>query len=422
MERLRAVWAALNRERTLRRARRRSGRRSRSGVALLLVITTVAMMTVLVTEIVHGAAIRLQLATNQRDEAQAEALAMGGVQFYRLLLIASKQLEGSGIIAMAAQFGIPLSADTLWQIVPVVDSRVMRMILLAGGDEDEAKEMNQRGLTEEEEAASREFETSLDKPFLDFEGNFSASVSDEDRRIFVARLTGQNMAELMGDPHAGLLASLMAGPEQDKFLNDHDLERWELIANLADWTDRDDRRLFDGGLEDAAYEDVEEGDEPYRPKNAPFDTLEEIRLVDQWQRDSVWFRYGRHLTIYGSGQINVNTAERRVLESIFQRYITPPPTPDSMDFLYRQIQAFRTMPITNEGGGGIWRDTGNFIAFLREMAPGSVDEGLAKVLTTKSTVFRVKSKGEVRDAKVSIEAVFDFSTSPVGKILYWHVQ
>jgi hypothetical protein len=323
---------------------------------------------------------------------------------------------------MAAQFGIPLSADTLWQIVPVVDSRVMRMILLAGGDEDEAKEMNQRGLTEEEEAASRESETSLDKPFLDFEGNFSASVSDEDRRIFVARLTGQNMAELMGDPHAGLLASLMAGPEQDKFLNDHDLERWELIANLADWTDRDDRRLFDGGLEDAAYEDVEEGDEPYRPKNAPFDTLEEIRLVDQWQRDSVWFRYGRHLTIYGSGQINVNTAERRVLESIFQRYITPPPTPDSMDFLYRQIQAFRTMPITNEGGGGIWRDTGNFIAFLREMAPGSVDEGLAKVLTTKSTVFRVKSKGEVRDAKVSIEAVFDFSTSPVGKILYWHVQ
>ncbi len=107
MERLRALWAALNRERTVSRARRRSGRRSRSGVALLLVITTVAMMTVLVTEIVHGAAIRLQLATNQRDEAQAEALAMGGVQFYRLLLIASKQLEGSGIIAMAAQFGIP---------------------------------------------------------------------------------------------------------------------------------------------------------------------------------------------------------------------------------------------------------------------------------------------------------------------------
>ena len=95
VKRIQAWWKELHRERTPERR----GRRSRSGVAMLLVITIVTLLTVVVTEVVHGAAMRIQLAGNQRDEAKAEALAMSGVQFYRLLLIASQQL-GSGFYNM----------------------------------------------------------------------------------------------------------------------------------------------------------------------------------------------------------------------------------------------------------------------------------------------------------------------------------
>ncbi|HMV66952.1 MAG TPA: type II secretion system protein GspK [Myxococcota bacterium] len=415
------------RELTVERGRGR-GRRSRSGIALLLVLTIIVLLTVLVTEVVHGAAIRLRLASNQRDEAKAEALAMGGVQFYRLLLIADKQLEGSGAYAMLDSYlssmGMyaPINSNTLWQIVPKVSSSVMRMLLLTDNDEDEAREMGARGMTQDERDEADELGSRLHKPFLDFDGDFTAGVQDEDKRIFVGGLTATNMVELQSDPHAGMLASLMSGDKQDEYLRDQNIDKWELIGNLVDWTDQDDKRIYDGGSESQVYETIDEDEAPYRPKNAPFDTEEEIRLVDGWNKDQIWMRYGRHLTIYGSGKVNINTADRRVMEAVLQRFIQPPPTQDSMSLIWQQIQAFRNLSIFAEGGGGVFPDVGNFVGFLREIAPGTVDEGISQALTTKSTVFRITSEGEVGDAKVTIEAVFDFQRSPIGRVMYWRVQ
>jgi type II secretory pathway component PulK len=230
------------------------------------------------------------------------------------------------------------------------------------------------------------------------------------------------MAQLQSDPQAGMLASLMSGDRQDNFLNEIDLDKWELIAALVDWTDPDDQRLFDGGSEQSAYENLSDLEDPYPPKNAQFDTQEELRLVEGWNRDQVWLRYGRHLTIYGSGKVNINTADRRVMEAIFQRFIQPPPTQDSMQIIWQQIDAFRNTPVYAEGGGGIFHDVGNFVALLREIAPGTLDDSIQQQLTTSSTVFRVSSEGEVGDSKVVISAVFDFSRSPIGKVLYWQVQ
>jgi type II secretory pathway component PulK len=433
------LWTELQRPRRLPRATRGvrgRARSSRSGIALLLVISIIALLTVLVTEVVHGARVRVSLAAAQRDEAKAEALANGGVQFYRLLLIASKQLEGSGLMAMAAQYGIPLNANTLWQLVPKINSQVMRMLLLTDGDVDEAQERGAQGkLTDEERAEAAEMaQTSLKKAFLDFDGDFEAEVKDEDQRISIRSLRGGNMAEIMSDPHAGLLASLMSGERQDEYLRSKNLEKWELIANLCDWTDPDDQRLFDGGTESSVYENLDEDEAPYRPKNAAFDTLEEIRLVDGWNRDAIWQRYGQHLTIYGTGKINVNTADRRVMEAVLQRFIMPPPNQDSMNLIWQQIQAFRNTPVTAEGGGGFWHDPSNFVAFLREIAPGTVDDGLAAVLSVSSNVFRVRSSGEVGEANVTVTAVFEFPqganqqrggqglAAAFGKVLYWHVE
>jgi type II secretory pathway component PulK len=426
---LEQLWTILTRERAWREGRPPArGRRSRSGVALLLVLTIVVLLTVLVTEVVHGAAIRVRLAANQRDEAKAEALAMGGVQFYRLLLIADKQLEGSGAFAMLDSYlssmGMyaPINSNTLWQIVPKISSSVLRMLLLTDGDEEEAKELGARGLTDEEREEAEELGGHLRKPFLDFDGDFMAGVEDEDKRIFVGGLRATNMVELQSDPHAGMLASLMSGDRQDEYMRDQNIDKWELIGNLVDWTDQDDKRIYDGGNESQVYEAIDEDEAPYRPKNAPFDTQDEIRLVDLWNKDQIWLRYGRHLTIYGSGKVNINTADRRVMEAIFQRFIQPPPTQDSMNLIWQQLQAFRNLSIFAEGGGGVFPDVGGFVAFLREIAPGTVDEGIAQSLTTKSTVFRITSEGEVGDAKVKIEAVFDFQRSPIGRVMYWRVQ
>ena len=77
-----------------------------------------------------------------------------------------------------------------------------------------------------------------------------------------------------------------------QFFYDRNLEPLELVGNLADWTDMDDNRAYLGGSENSIYDKL---DPPYKAKNAPFDTMQEVRLVEGWHRDDVWNRYGQHI-------------------------------------------------------------------------------------------------------------------------------
>ena len=369
---LRRLWHELTRERGRTPHRfYRKGRSSRAGVALLMAISIIVIMTVMVTEIVTSASVRIKLAANQRDEAMAETLAEGGVQFYRLILVASKQLGNSPMIQQyGAMFGV--NADTLWQLVPAINSGLLRILLITDGDEDDARDViGAGGLTRDQVEESQEFETTLDTNFLDFEGDFSTSVTDENRKVSVRNLASDDLTELMMHRDAGLLAGLMSGDDQDSFLRRHDFEKWELIGNLADWTDPDDNRIYLGGAEQSLYERL---DEPYLPKNQPFDTIQEIRLVDGWESDQVWHRYGQHLTIYGDGKVNVNTAERRVLEALLFRHISPQPDDTHIGEIIQRINEFRNSP--PELGGGIIRDGGTFVNIVQSIARGTVDPAL----------------------------------------------
>ena len=57
----------------------RPRRQRRSGVALLVAITTVMLLTILVSELSYNAQVRMVLAYNQRDRAQAYWLARSRV-------------------------------------------------------------------------------------------------------------------------------------------------------------------------------------------------------------------------------------------------------------------------------------------------------------------------------------------------------
>ena len=106
----------------------------RSGVALLVAITTVAMLTIMVTEITYIARMRLMTASNQRDRVQAYWLAKSGTGIYQLILAANKQIGKNEFIQ---QFGL---GDSLWQMVPSLNTGMMRMLFVsesAGGDVDE---------------------------------------------------------------------------------------------------------------------------------------------------------------------------------------------------------------------------------------------------------------------------------------------
>ncbi len=412
----------------LRERKGRSGRSSRAGVALLLTISIVALLTVVVTELSYSASVRIQMAANARDEAKAEALAHAGVQFYRLVLVASKQLEGQmEVINQQMQgMGMDLSSlgiggTQLWQFVPTVSSSFVRMLIGSGSGDDAmlAALGDEAGGPNEVDA---DFERNpLKETFLQFDGDFTATVSDEDRMLGVGDMQANDAEGLQTNPNALRLAALMSGEDDLAYLRDINYEKWELIGNLVDWTDADDNQIYKGGRESGLYERL---DSPYLPKNAPFDTLDEIRLVDGWHLEGVWERFGKHLSIYGGGKVNVNTASRPVLGALFRAYIQPVPTDYTLDLIFENLQLYRTGGDPSNPGSGspFFFSEEQFVQWLQTAAPGTVDEQISGAITTKSNVFRVKSTGEVGKATVTIEVVYDFSSAATGKVLYWNIR
>lgn len=460
MRGLRRIWHELTRPRgSVSHRFYRVGRGSRSGVAILIVLTCFLFMTMMATEIANTSLVRIKLAANLRDEAKAEALAKSGLNFYRLILVAANGLDqrvqgarnaaggNPGIASMLGPMANMISGDMLWQMVPMINTNLLRMVFVSGDDIEEIREQGQTELTEEERRESEEMGGT--KPgFLAFEGDFFAEVEDETRRINIKNIQGQDIAGLRTDPAASQLLALMSGiqtcdairnnrpmsiddqVDNTRWFLDRDLEPLELVGNLADWVDKDSQRAYLGGNEDSLYDRL---DEPYRAKNAPFDSLEEVRLVEGWHRDDVWEKYGDQLTVFGDGKVNVNTADCEVLFALIRSNVDPPPNDQQVDSCVRAIEAYRNLvPFSSEqqflqyiqNSGplpqvGTTQSANQQLQGTCQLTPGP---NMAQVVTTKTKVFRVTSVGTVGDAKVTVEAVFDFSSNPSGQTLFWRID
>ena len=204
------LWVELVRPRGHRKHRYyRVGRSSRSGIALLIAIAMVLFFSLLSFELTNASVIRVKMAANQRDEAQAEGLAESGFHVYRLILVAAKGMDkGMSGIPMLGQLGI--SGDSLWQQIPFLNTSMLRMVVVSGGsvDEEDVARMQMEGLSREELEESRESRSSS-RSFLDFDGDFSAEVTDESKRINVKNIRATNVTELQTDPAGAQLLSLM---------------------------------------------------------------------------------------------------------------------------------------------------------------------------------------------------------------------
>jgi len=418
---MKRFWTFLNRRRGRRHGRAVhrffvGGRptNARRGVALLMVTMTLAFASILGYDIGLSGEIRLAKARHEKESLLAEGLAYSGVNMYRLILVANKQLGDNSQLSQGAEMmGVNLG-NALWQAVPNINTGLLRMFMVTDGDvdEDDVERFKTEGLSEEERQESRDKSTSLfaDKGFLDFYGDFSAEIEDEDAKVSIRGLSVTSLESIMENPTAIQLYGLMSGDENDQWFYDRNIDRWDLIANLKDWMDRDTNRSGAmGGYEDDLYNRL---DSPYLSKNTPFDTKEEIRLVEGWQ-DAVFERFGDKITIYGSGKVNVNTASDEVVKGLMKAYISPIPSDFTCDQLLEKMEEYNLLTDFKSGK--------EFVSWLESQGV-SVDPDLEKAVGSKSTVFRVISTGFVEETSRTITAVFDFSASSEGKVLYWRVE
>lgn len=386
----------------------------RSGVALLVAITTVALLTIIVTEITYISRMRLMTATNQRDRVQAYWLAKSGTGIYQLILAANKQLGKNEFIQ---QFGL---GDSLWQMVPSLNTGMMRMLFVADSsgsdvDEEDIESFKEDGMVSEKIAEeSRSAGVFNDRNFLDFAGDFSAEISDMESKIDINQL-GSEGDNLQESPTAARLFALMSGEENDQWFLERNIDRWEMIGNLKDWIDQDTYRSGGlGGQEDSLYANQ---DPPYLSKNAKFDTTDEIRLIEGWHGE-LFEKFGDKLTIWSRGKFNLNSFDEEMHRALIRAAALSQPSDASLDMCFAgsQDSVLSVWDIASFNNGK------DYASFVLSNCGIELDSSKITNVTKQSSVFEIVSTGMVGTSTVTITTIMDFSASGIGKVKYIRIE
>lgn len=155
-------------------------------------------------------------------------------------------------------------------------------------------------------------ELSLHSVELFEQGRFQVEITDLSSKIAINRLVNENGE--YNESRKLLLARLLS---QERFGLEPEAVG-NLIDAIKDWIDADDETT-QFGAENGYYQSLEK---PYSCANKPMDSLDQLRLV-KGMTDALFFGnddagggISDHLTVYGDGRININTAGPLVLQAL----------------------------------------------------------------------------------------------------------
>ncbi|NQT93313.1 MAG: general secretion pathway protein GspK [Lentisphaerae bacterium] len=219
-------------------------------------------------------------------------------------------------------------------------------------------------------------------------------VADEERRIHL-NLANRSLLKALGEIACEL------EPEVAEALADA----------IIDWRDTDDHPLT-GGAEKDYYAGLAE---PYTCHDGDLQVERELLLVKGMEPE-LFLKMEPHVTVFGSGKINANTADAVVLECVAHSRGGDEGTRNS---LVKKIEAFRSAGnFFDEPGAAIGRKLNDFAGLTGEEA--SLLNGMSGLLTVGSTCFRGLAVGRVEGvdaAGTRIDFVFDRGTR---EKLYWY--
>ncbi|MEO6575403.1 MAG: type II secretion system protein GspK, partial [Polyangiaceae bacterium] len=290
------------RERTSTLAKLKKRQKDR-GIALLMVLGAIAVMTVLLAEFQDDTSTELAAAVADRDSVRAEYMARSSINLARLLIATEPTIR---------QAITPLFAF-LKKTPPQLPVWAFSDRLLGAFNDSEASSNFAGGLG---------IDLALGKNLGMPGGRFELTIVDEDSKIDANLGASNDIAHIrMAKELMGLMAPIQYNPlfeQRDSAGQFHD--RLTTCAAIIDWADVDEQGFncdlaqsagAGGGVEDAYYQLLAK---PYRRKNAPFDSLEELHMVNGVS-DDFWATFvdpdptkpdKRVLTVWGQGAVNVN--------------------------------------------------------------------------------------------------------------------
>lgn len=251
------------------------------GVALVLVMMTLALMAVLAVEIIFASRVDLRIGRNARDRVQASYLAQSSLRFSLLRLYLYREAKNTFDSAGAAATGAPAA-----QIVDKIWSMPLPNLPLPG------MEVNWPG-----ETMGR----------IESEGSkIPINLLDGNRH----RGSGKTQVEDVRKQIEALIAGLLEDESFDKQYRG--LEAKDLIDPLQDWVDADSDKIG-GGDENADYERLKP---PYTPRNDRLPTLSELHMVRGWTDDLIR-RMGSSFSVLNTSlEVNANYISRDRLRAL----------------------------------------------------------------------------------------------------------
>jgi type II secretory pathway component PulK len=351
------------------------------GIALIIVLAIVAILSVLVIEFSYSVWVDMYLSANYLSRTQAIEAAKAGVEYAIYVL---RRDEDTNLDWLGEPWAQPLEI-TIGELVPPPDPE----------EEDELADWY-------EEVSGRTTDR-LVEPRVG--GTARVLITDEERRFGVNSLVGayapyftgrlERLIDELNVPYANVNGS-------------------ELVEQMVDWTDDDD----DGSWE-YVYETLTD---PYMAMNRPFTSVHELRLLADMtdallygtvpypdvepgygsdNDDTDWVDYENRLgpdDAYGlisfvhcqqAIKVNVNTAPREVLTAFFDDSIVAD-----------EIMAERQeRPFSDTG------EESRLGMLVKELGGEYDSLKHGRCLDVRSQFFRIESIGEYRGVRVKVTAV-----------------
>lgn len=345
---------------------------TRRGSALVVAIWVIGLLSLMIASFAFDAHLQLRVTSFYRKRMKAEQLARSGIEKARMLLIESARLK-------AETTETSEDKDKPWY----GDAR-----RLADG----------LNIVSSSETLG--------------EGTLTLTIVPEPARRNVNRLTAEDWVRIF---------EVTGVPE----------ELWDaLIESFMDWTDTDDDARPQGAETDDYYATL---DPPYRAKNAPLDTVEEILLVKGFTNSILYggvlqeedaaedgeegesgteeqarmTGFADMLTTFGDGKVNVNAASRRVL-------LTLPVMDDTMaDDIILEREGD---PDAAEREDTSYKSTADFFSRFPDL-----ESVLKEHISTDSQTLRITSVADVGGVGWTVSCVVSFSQDELT-ILRWQEQ
>ncbi|MDB4943379.1 MAG: hypothetical protein JWP97_2913 [Labilithrix sp.] len=410
-----------------RARKRRKKRNQERGIALVMVMGAIAVLTVMLAEFQDETSAELAAASSERDGLQAEYMAKSAVNLSRLLIATEPTLRK----AIAPMFQLMKRTPPQLPVWEFSDQ-----LLGVFNDEESSKSF----------ASTVGVDMANAKNLGMQGGKYELAIVDEDSKI------NMNLGAANDIAHIRLAQQVMSliGPPQystifeQKDSNGQFHDRVAVCQALIDWADVDEQAFNcdlsqlsaaqNAGVEDSWYRLLAK---PYQRKNAPYDSLEELHLVRGVSED-FWATFidpdptnpkKRVVTVWGQGMVNVNTANAQTLLGVV---CAGAPTadicvnPDQAALFLTGVTMARGVTM----GAPMFGSPKDFISAMSgqgQLGPLLASIGMKPVvfksqsefqksITTESKMFSVYAvgvkKGYRRETRVQVHAVVDFRNAP----------